>query len=67
VRGPLNIERRGVHFQIRDNASRDRQATIDSLRLEIPVKGLEDICRRRHKLELQRLQRENGLSKKKGL
>ena len=36
-------ERRGVHFQIRDNASRDRQATIDSLRREIPVKGLEDI------------------------
>ena len=38
-----SAERRGVHFQIRDNASRDRQATIDSLRLEIPVKGLEDI------------------------
>jgi hypothetical protein len=36
-------ERRGVHFRFRDEASHDRQATIDSLRKEIPAKGVEDI------------------------
>jgi hypothetical protein len=33
----------GVHFRFRDEASHDRQATIDSLRREIPAKGVEDI------------------------
>jgi hypothetical protein len=36
-------ERRGVHFGLRDVASQSRQATIDSLRRGIPVKGVEDI------------------------
>jgi hypothetical protein len=36
-------ERRGVHFRVRDQASADRQATIASLRREIPGKGIEDI------------------------
>jgi hypothetical protein len=36
-------ERGGVHFRFRDEASHDRQATIDSLRREIPAKGVEDI------------------------
>jgi hypothetical protein len=35
--------RRGVHFQFRDETSRDRRATIDSLRREIPAQGVEDI------------------------
>jgi hypothetical protein len=34
---------RGVHFRVRDEISPDRQAAIDSLRREIPVKGIEDI------------------------
>jgi hypothetical protein len=32
-------EGRGVHLWVRDEASPDRQATIDSLRREIPAKG----------------------------
>ena len=36
-------ERRGAHLQVRDEASYDRQATVDSLRREMPVKGVEDI------------------------
>jgi hypothetical protein len=36
-------ERRGVHVRVRDETSPDRQATIDSLRREIPVQGVEDI------------------------
>ena len=40
---PGLAERRGVHFKFRDEASHDRQATIDSLRREIPAKGVEDI------------------------
>jgi hypothetical protein len=40
---PWQAERRGVHFRVRDEASPDRQATIDSLRREIPAKGVEDI------------------------
>jgi hypothetical protein len=36
-------ERGGVHFRFRDEVSHDRQATIDSLRGEIPAKGVEDI------------------------
>jgi hypothetical protein len=34
---------RGVHLQVRDEVSQDRQATIDSLRRSIPAKGVEDI------------------------
>ena len=34
---------RGVHLQVRDEISQDRQATIDSLRHSIPAKGVEDI------------------------
>jgi hypothetical protein len=34
---------RGVHFRVRDHVSHDRQATIDSLRREIPARGVEDI------------------------
>jgi hypothetical protein len=40
---PWQAERRGVHFRFRDEASHNRQATIDSLRREIPAKGVEDI------------------------
>jgi hypothetical protein len=36
-------ERRGIHLWVRDEASPDRQATLDSLRREIPAKGVEDI------------------------
>jgi hypothetical protein len=36
-------ERRGVYLRLRDEASQDRQATIDSLRREIPADGVEDI------------------------
>jgi hypothetical protein len=34
---------RGMQFRLQDEASRSRQATIDSLRGAIPVKGVEDI------------------------
>jgi hypothetical protein len=40
---PRQTERRGIHFRIRDDGSHDRQATIDSLRREIPAKGVADI------------------------
>jgi hypothetical protein len=36
-------QRRGVCFRVRDEASQDRQATIDRLRREIPAKGVEDV------------------------
>ena len=36
-------ERRGVYLRVRDEASRDRQTTVDSLRQEIPAGGVEDI------------------------
>jgi hypothetical protein len=36
-------ERRGVLFRVRDEASQDRQATIDRLRREMPAEGVEDI------------------------
>ena len=36
-------DRRGVHFRVWDEVSLDRQATIDSLRREIPALGVEDI------------------------
>ena len=40
---PGQAERRGVHFRFRDEVSQDRRATIDSLRREVPTKGVEDI------------------------
>jgi hypothetical protein len=33
----------GVHFRVRDEVSQNRQATIESLRREIPVAALADI------------------------
>jgi hypothetical protein len=36
-------QRRGVHLWVRDEVSHDRQATIDSLRREVPLNGVEDI------------------------
>ena len=40
---PRQAERRGVYLRVRDDASRDRQATVDSLRQGIPAGGVEDI------------------------
>jgi hypothetical protein len=40
---PWSDNGRGVHLQVRDEVSQDRQATIDSLRHSIPAKGVEDI------------------------
>ena len=34
---------RGFHFRVRDETSHDRQPTIDSLRRDVPVNGVEDI------------------------
>ncbi len=42
-RTPRRAEGRGVSFRVRDEASPDRQATLDSLRREIPAAGVEDI------------------------
>src|SRR5438874_13195110 len=36
---PWQAGRRSVHFRVRDEASQDRQATIDSLRHSIPATG----------------------------
>jgi hypothetical protein len=40
---PWRADRRGIQFRVQDETSPDRQATSDSLRREIPTKGLEDI------------------------
>ena len=40
---PPEPGRRGVRFRVRDEGSVDREATIDRLRREMPVKGVEDI------------------------
>jgi hypothetical protein len=40
---PWQSDRRGVHFMVRDEASPERQATIDSLRQGLPARGVEDI------------------------
>jgi hypothetical protein len=40
---PWQTDRRGVHFWVQGEASRNRQATIGSLRREIPAEGVEDI------------------------
>ncbi len=40
---PWQADPRGVHFSFQGKASDDRQATIGSLRQEIPGEGVEDI------------------------
>jgi hypothetical protein len=40
---PRQADPRGVHLRLRDEASQDRQATIDSLRREMPTEGIEDV------------------------
>jgi hypothetical protein len=40
---PRPAERRRVRFLVRDKAFPDRPATLDSLRREIPAKGVKDI------------------------
>ena len=40
---PRQAEQRGVHFRVWDDASHDRQATIDSLRQSISAKEVVDI------------------------
>jgi hypothetical protein len=40
---PWQFDPRGVHFRVWDEASQDRQATLASLRREIPAQGVEDI------------------------
>jgi hypothetical protein len=36
-------ERRGAHLRVRDETSPNRQATIESLRRELPSEGVEDV------------------------
>jgi hypothetical protein len=38
-----SADRRGAHFPVRDEASLDRQATIDDLRHALPTAGVEDV------------------------
>jgi hypothetical protein len=40
---PREADRRGGHLWVRDQISPDSQATIDSLRREIPARGVKDI------------------------
>jgi hypothetical protein len=40
---PWQAGRQGVHFWVRDEASDDRQATIESLRRALSGNGIEDI------------------------
>ncbi len=40
---PWRADRRGVHFWVQAEAYHDRQATIASLRREIPGEGVEDV------------------------
>lgn len=40
---PRQGQPRGVHFGVRDETSRDRRATADSLRRELPSEGVEDV------------------------
>lgn len=39
----LYTDRQGVHFRVRDEASQDRQATLNGLRWELPTGGIEDV------------------------
>jgi hypothetical protein len=40
---PRQAEPGGLHFRVRDETSQDREATVDSLRREIPGQGVADI------------------------
>ena len=40
---PAEDDRRGVHVRLRDQASQDRRATLDVLRLALPAGGVEDV------------------------
>ncbi len=40
---PLYADRRGVHLRVRVEASQDRQESLDALRRELPVGGIEDV------------------------
>jgi len=37
------VPARGLHCRVRDEASQDRQATVDSLRRALPADGIEDV------------------------
>ncbi len=39
----LEADRRGVHVRVLDDASQDRQATLDGLRRDLPADGIEDV------------------------
>jgi hypothetical protein len=43
LQAPWPIERRGFHVRVRDEASHDPHATLDSLRRAIPAEGVVDI------------------------
>lgn len=40
---PWQADRQGVSFRVRDEISQNRQATIASLRRELPAQGVEDV------------------------
>jgi hypothetical protein len=40
---PRQADQRGVHYWLRDETSQDRQATIASLRRDMPTAGIEDV------------------------
>ena len=40
---PLQADRQGVHFRVRDELSQDRETTLDGLRRELPSRGVEDV------------------------
>jgi hypothetical protein len=40
---PLDTDRRGVHFRLRDEVSQDLRATLDGLRRDLPAGGVEDV------------------------
>src|ERR1051326_208273 len=40
---PLDTDRRGVHFRLREEASDDLRATLDGLRRDLPAGGIEDV------------------------
>lgn len=43
IQTPRRPDQRGVCVSVRDEVSQERQATIASLRQELPVEGVEDI------------------------
>ncbi len=40
---PRQDDGRGAHFRVRDEASQNRQESIDRLRRELPAEGVEDV------------------------